>query len=31
VLTHIDFNMSSGVVPLSMRRLMKTNFDVLKG
>ena len=30
VLTHIDFNTSSGVVSLFMRRLLKTNL-VLKG
>ena len=31
VLTHIDFNMSSGVLSLFMRRLLKTNLGVLKG
>jgi hypothetical protein len=31
VLTHIDFNMSSGVLSLFMRRLLKTNLGILKG
>ena len=31
VLTHIDFNTSSGVLSLFMRRLLKTNLGVLKG